>query len=108
MRNFVRFICLVMVLSLSVASIASAAVYSARYSDNLLQRSSTVKRVVKNLQADLSKNTSFSLVHDGIYGSQTYKAVEDFQRKHGLVIDGKAGKNTKTKIWPLRDKKYSY
>jgi len=28
---------------------------------------------------------------DGVFGSQTEKAVKDFQRKHGLVVDGVAG-----------------
>lgn len=31
---------------------------------------------------------------DGVYGSKTKAAVEDFQRKHGLTVDGVAGKKT--------------
>ena len=31
---------------------------------------------------------------DGIYGSQTVAAVQLFQKKNGLVVDGIAGKNT--------------
>ena len=108
MKNFIRFICLVMVLSLSVASIASAAVYSARYGDNTLKRSSTVKRVVKNVQVDLNKNTPYYLKIDGVYGSQTFRAVKDFQEDHALDVDGQTGKNTKTKLWPLRDTNYNY
>ena len=108
MKNFVRFICLVMVLSICIASVASAANYSSRYSDNTLKRSSTVKRVVKNVQADFTKTTSYSLTHDGIYGSNTFKAAKEFQEDKGLSIDGQTGKNTKTKLYPLRDKNYNY
>ncbi len=35
---------------------------------------------------------------DGIYGYQTWEAVRRFQRKHGLKVDGIAGKNTLEKI----------
>ena len=108
MKNFVRFICLVMVLSLCIASIASAEAWSKRYSDNTLKRSSTVKTVVKNVQADFTKNTSYSLTHDGIYGSNTFKAAKEFQKKKGLDIDGQTGKNTKKKLWNVMDDNYHY
>ena len=35
-----------------------------------------------------------SLVADGITGPNTRKAIEQFQRSHGLVVDGIAGKET--------------
>ena len=34
------------------------------------------------------------LTVDGIFGSKTRTAVEDFQSKQGLVVDGIAGTNT--------------
>jgi len=82
--------------------------YHDRYSDNTLKRSSTVKTVVKNLQADLTKNTSYQLTHDGIFGSNTCKAAKEFQKKKSLTVDGEVGKNTKLKLFPLRDTNYNY
>lgn len=32
---------------------------------------------------------------DGIYGSDTYRAIYDFQKKHGLTVDGKVGSQTR-------------
>ena len=108
MKNFVRFICLVMVLSLCIASVASAAIYSNRYGDSTLKRSSTVKRVVKNVQADYTKNTYYTLTHDGKYGPMTFAAAKEFQLNNDLDDDGQTGKYTKTKLYPVRDTKYNY
>lgn len=36
----------------------------------------------------------YGLVPDGVFGEKTYRAVADFQHKHGLVIDGKYGTHT--------------
>ena len=108
MKNFMRFVCLVMVLCLCVASVASAAVYSSRYGDNTLKRSSTVKRVVKNVQADFTRNTNYTLDHDGKYGPMTFAAAKEFQEDHYLDVDGQTGKYTKTELYPLRDKRYNY
>ena len=35
---------------------------------------------------------------DSIYGSETESAVRSFQKKHGLVVDGIAGRETLSKI----------
>ena len=35
---------------------------------------------------------------DGIYGKETGEIVKRFQRDHGLVVDGVAGKNTLTRL----------
>lgn len=102
-------ISLTLVFVLCFTAVALAAEYSMRYGDNTLKRSSTVKTVVKNVQADLSANTTYSLTHDGIFGTNTYYATLEFQRKYDdLDVDGEVGKNTKTKLYPKRDKDYSY
>ncbi len=108
MKKTNLFVSLLLVLCLCVTAVAFAANYSERYGDNTLKRSSTVKRVVKNVQADLTKNTSYNLEHDGIYGSNTSKAAAEFQKAEKLSVDGQVGKNTKTALYPLRDTDYNY
>jgi len=107
MKKFMTFVSLALVLCMCATMVAYAETYSARYGDSTLKRSSTVKRVVKNIQADLTKNTTYALEHDGIYGSQTSKAAKEFQRTYHLSVDGQVGKNTKTVLYPLRDTHYS-
>lgn len=36
----------------------------------------------------------YNLTPDGIFGTRTYNAVTDFQRKNGLTVDGIVGRNT--------------
>jgi peptidoglycan hydrolase-like protein with peptidoglycan-binding domain len=40
---------------------------------------------------------------DGIYGRETSAAVRDFQRRHGLQVDGEAGRQTLKKLEELID-----
>ena len=47
-----------------------------------------------------------SVEPDGIYGPETKKAVEDFQRKAGLAVTGTADFETWTKIVELYDDLY--
>ncbi len=49
---------------------------------------------VKELQRRLKQWGYYDGAVDGIYGSQTVKAVKYFQRKNGLTVDGVAGKST--------------
>lgn len=48
---------------------------------------------VKTLQELLNQN-GYKLDADGIFGSNTLKAVRDFQKKNGLTVDGIVGNNT--------------
>lgn len=48
---------------------------------------------VKRLQIGLNKH-GYNLQVDGIFGQATEKAVKDFQKKHGLVVDGVVGAKT--------------
>ena len=48
---------------------------------------------VKELQKLLNKN-GYKLTEDGIFGANTQKAVQNYQQKKGLAVDGIVGKNT--------------
>lgn len=49
---------------------------------------------VKQIQTKLKNWGYYKGNIDGIYGSQTLKAVKDFQRKNGLAVDGIVGEKT--------------
>ena len=49
---------------------------------------------VRQIQTKLKRWGYYTGNVDGIYGSQTQKAVRYFQSKNGLAVDGIAGKNT--------------
>lgn len=50
-------------------------------------------RDVTELQERLNRE-GYSLTVDGEFGKETQKAVRDYQKKKGLVVDGIVGKNT--------------
>ena len=49
---------------------------------------------VKQIQTKLKNWGYYKGKIDGIYGSQTLKAVKDFQAKNGLTVDGIVGDKT--------------
>lgn len=49
---------------------------------------------VTQIQTKLKRWGYYTGSIDGIYGTQTQKAVRYFQSKNGLTVDGIAGKNT--------------
>jgi peptidoglycan hydrolase-like protein with peptidoglycan-binding domain len=56
---------------------------------------------VKWLQQSLNQLIDAKLVVDGQYGPLTKAAVEEFQRRNGLTVDGWAGVLTEAKILEL-------
>lgn len=48
---------------------------------------------VLDLQQKLNRN-GYSLDEDGVFGSNTYRAVLDYQRKNNLAVDGVVGDET--------------
>ena len=55
---------------------------------------------VLSLQQALNR-LGYNLKTDGKYGSSTYSAVRDFQKKHGLSVDGVAGAETQALLFSL-------
>lgn len=53
---------------------------------------------VKTLQERLNAN-GYNLTADGIYGTNTLKAVRDYQQKNGLAVDGIVGDNTRQQLF---------
>lgn len=49
---------------------------------------------VRQIQTKLKNWGYYKGNIDGIYGSQTLKAVKDFQKKNGLTVDGIVGDKT--------------
>ena len=72
------------VLFISLAQNADAVTY---------QKGST-GATVTTIQQKLSRWGYYSGKVDGVYGSKTVEAVKFFQRKNGLVVDGKCGPKT--------------
>lgn len=56
-----------------------------------------LRECIKNLQTLLNKY-GYKLVVDGKAGPATVNAIMDFQKKHGLYVDGIAGKATFAKL----------
>ncbi len=62
---------------------------------------------VEKVQEKLKKLGYFDSNVTGYYGSITEKAVREFQERNGLTVDGKAGKNTRAKLFSSSAKKAS-
>ncbi len=60
----------------------------------VLSRYGSSGEEVKQIQTRLKEWGYYNGEIDGIYGSATQKAVKDFQRANGLVVDGIAGEAT--------------
>lgn len=45
------------------------------------------------------RELEYKIQQDGIFGSETYQAVIDFQKDQGLKVDGIVGKQTRSALW---------
>ena len=61
---------------------------------NQVSFGSSDKETVKKLQELLNSQGSYNLATDGIFGSKTQAAVEDYQKNNNLAVDGIVGNNT--------------
>ena len=87
--------------------ISAYAVYKNK-SENVLSKKGSTGNEVIQIQKKLKNWGYYSGEIDGIYGSKTKSAVENFQRKNGLKIDGIAGKNTLDAMGIQSTSNYSY
>lgn len=53
---------------------------------------------VRQVQNRLAKTLGIDIVKDGVYGTDTYNAVIEFQEKTNLIADGITGFNTKARL----------
>ena len=88
-------------------AISAYAVYKNK-SENVLSKKGSTGNEVIQIQKKLKNWGYYSGEIDGIYGSKTKNAVEKFQRKNGLKIDGIAGKNTLDAMGIQSTSNYSY
>jgi peptidoglycan hydrolase-like protein with peptidoglycan-binding domain len=89
-------------LTLAGPSLAPAPAAAGQYGSELgcgatashrtIQQGNTGKSV-RHLQC-LLNNRGYDLAVDGVFGPKTARAVKDFQRDHGLTVDGIVGENT--------------
>ncbi|SDY75630.1 peptidoglycan-binding domain-containing protein [Tindallia californiensis] len=77
---------------LTIAVISLTPVYA--YSEGVVLRYEMENHDVLTLQKDLSTLGFFHVAPTGYFGSLTKEAVKDFQKSHGLVVDGLAGPTT--------------
>ena len=71
---------------------------STRMAQSPVLKRGSKNEAVKVLQRRLREIGYRQISVDGIFGPATEKAVQMFQKKHGLVVDGKVGSRTKAKL----------
>ncbi len=108
MKHVVKFVSLALVITTLLAIAAPALALTGSYAPYLggtgssyyIRRGHTGDQV-KNLQMLLNATIGTSLTLDGIFGSATEDAVEDFQRAFmgSSSVDGIVGDNTKQALW---------
>ena len=86
---------------------AASAIYYTRTNDVLSKKGSTGNEVIQ-IQKKLKQWGYYDGDVDGIYGSKTKAAVERFQKKNGLAVDGIAGTNTLNAMGIQSSSSYNY
>lgn len=68
-------------------------------SSSIGENNTTTK--TSEIQTMLNKVGNYGLAVDNSYGAATTKAVKDFQKKYGLIVDGNVGQQTLSKLKEL-------
>lgn len=92
-KRMLAVIVLLFVAIIGIGSVTATAAINRESVPVVLKQGSTGSEV-KTVQQKLKNWGYYSGAVDGIYGAQTKKAVEFFQRKNGLTVDGIVGKKT--------------
>jgi len=92
-KRMLAVIVLLFVAIIGIGSVTATAAINRESVPVVLKQGSTGSEV-KTVQQKLKNWGYYNGAVDGIYGTQTRKAVEYFQRKNGLTVDGIVGKKT--------------
>lgn len=90
-----------------ISIITGSFIYNNKTKDVLSKKGSTGNEVIQ-IQKKLKYWGYYDGDVDGIYGSKTKTAVEKFQRKNGLKVDGIAGTNTLKAMGIQSSSSYNY
>lgn len=97
----------IFIFAVLLSLIAGSAMYYNKSEDVLSKKGSTGNEVIQ-IQKKLKYWGYYNGDVDGIYGSKTKSAVEYFQRKNGLTVDGIAGTNTLKAMGIQSSSSYNY
>ena len=61
---------------------------------NIIIKKGSKGSAVRWVQWELNHDMGLTLVVDGVFGANTEKCVKEFQKQHGLVVDGIVGRKT--------------
>lgn len=95
LKPFIKMTVLLLVFAVAITSVITLYQNTKRYdSVSTLSRFGSRGEEVRKIQQKLKNWGYYSGAVDGIYGTQTQKAVRWFQQKNGLTVDGIAGPKT--------------
>ena len=88
------FMCMAVAVVYTVYNASNNSAFYAIAEDVLTLKQGSRGETVKKIQQKLKRWGYYSGSVDGIFGAQTRKAVELFQKRNGLYVDGIVGKRT--------------
>ena len=95
LKPLIKMTVLLLVFAVAITSVITLYQNTKRYdSISALSRFGSRGEEVRKIQQKLKNWGYYSGAVDGIYGTQTQKAVRWFQQKNGLTVDGIAGPKT--------------
>lgn len=93
-KQVYRYTAFLLTLALAISSVLFAGPAEQNAPQEVLSKRGSTGQEVRQIQTRLKNWGYYSGAVDGIYGSQTERAVRYFQSKNGLAVDGIAGART--------------